>query len=300
LFEVAPRDGLQNEATRLSTDAKVELIAGLVRAGFRDIEATSFVHPSAIPQLADAEALIRRLPRDDGVRYWCLVPNLRGLERAVSAGVTHVATFLSSSETHNRKNVNRTVRQSLDGLKAVISAARSENIAVRAYISTVFGCVYEGEIPLERTLKIANELLSFGADHLALGDTAGMGHPALVRACLSGLESEGIGLDRISLHFHDTLGTALANVYAAYEVGARAFDGSTSGTGGCPYAPGAAGNVASQDMVNLFHRLGVDTGVDLERLCETGQFLEDALGHPLPGRYHAYWQGREARRTGSG
>jgi len=299
LFEVAPRDGLQNEDAILSTEDKLTLIEGLVRAGYRDIEATSFVRPSAIPQLADAAEVIRGLPPVPGVRYWSLVPNMRGFERALAAGVTHVATFLSSSETHNQKNLNRTVRQSLDGIGEVIAAARAEKVEVRAYISTVFGCVYEGEIPLSRTKAIATELLDYGADHLALGDTAGMGHPALVKECLSDLTGHGVPMDKISLHFHDTLGTALANVYAAYEVGARAFDGSASGTGGCPYAPGAAGNVASQDMVNLFDRLGVDTGVDLEILCETGQFLEDALGHPLPGRYHAYWQGREARRIGS-
>jgi hydroxymethylglutaryl-CoA lyase len=299
LFEVAPRDGLQNEATLLSTDEKLALIDGLVRSGFQDIEVTSFVRPSSIPQLADASEVIQRLPARDSVRYWSLVPNMRGLERALEAGVTHVATFLSSSETHNQKNVNRSVRESLDGLREVIDTARSENVEVRAYISTVFGCVYEGEIPLSRTQTIASELLSFGANYLALGDTAGMGHPRLVEACLGALEGQGIGLDRLSLHFHDTLGTALANVYAAFQCGARAFDGSVSGTGGCPYAPGAAGNVASQDMVNLFERLGVDTGIDLAVLSETGQFLEDALGHPLPGRYHAYWQGREARRIRS-
>jgi len=299
LFEVAPRDGLQNEDAILSTHDKLALVDGLVRAGYRDIEVTSFVRATYIPQLADAEALIRALPKVDGVRYWCLVPNMRGLERALSAGVTHVATFLSSSETHNRKNLNRTVRESLDGLRSVIATAQAEDVQVRAYISTVFGCVYEGEIPIERTEDIASELLSAGANELALGDTAGMGHPALVKDSLAHLQNAGFDLNQISLHFHDTLGTALANVYAAYEVGARAFDGAVSGTGGCPYAPGAAGNVASQDMVNLFNRLGVHTGIDLEVLSETGQFLEDALGHPLPGRYHAYWQGREARKIRS-
>ena len=299
LFEVAPRDGLQNEEAVLSTDDKLVLIDGLIRAGYKDIEATSFVRASYIPQLADADELMRRLPKVEGVRYWCLVPNMRGLERAIDAGATHIATFLSSSETHNRKNVNRTVRESLDGVKAVIGTARSHGLQVRAYISTVFGCVYEGEIPIERTEFIAAELIAAGAHHLALGDTAGMGHPELVKSSLAHLQAEGIALDQISLHFHDTLGTALANVYAAYEVGARAFDGSVSGTGGCPYAPGAAGNVASQDMVNLFDRLGVHTGIDLEVLSQTGQFLEEVLGHPLPGRYHAYWQGREARKIRS-
>ncbi len=299
LFEVAPRDGLQNEETILSTQDKLALIDGLIRSGYRDIEVTSFVRPRYIPPLADAEALISGLPDLEGVRYWSLVPNRRGLERALTAGVRNVATFLSSSETHNRKNVNRTVRESLDELREVIATAKAEGVEVRAYISTVFGCVYEGEIPIERTEDIALELLGAGADHLALGDTAGMGHPALVKSSLAHLQRKGIGLDRISLHFHDTLGTALANVYAAYEVGARAFDGAVSGTGGCPYAPGAAGNVASQDMVNLFDRLGVETGIDLEVLSETGQFLEDVLGHPLPGRYHAYWQGREARKIRS-
>jgi hydroxymethylglutaryl-CoA lyase len=295
LFEVSLRDGLQNEPTVLSTDRKVALAQSLIAAGFRDLEVTSFVRPRMIPQLADAAEVMQRLPVVDGVRYWALIPNPVGLERALDAGVRHIATFLSASETHNQKNVNRTVRESLSGLEQVISSAMGSGLSVRAYISTVFGCPFEGDVDTARTLWLARALLDAGADEIALGDTTGMAHPEQVKRILCELQDAGIPMDRTALHFHDTRGTAVVNAYAAYQVGARLFDGSLSGVGGCPYAPGAAGNACTQDLLYLFRMLGAETGVDLEAACQAGQQLETALQRPLPGRYHQYWQGQTAR-----
>lgn len=295
LHEVALRDGLQNEPEVVGTDDKLAILAGLIRAGFRDIEVTSFVRPRWVPQLADAAEVVRRLPTEQQVRFWALVPNRVGLDRALESGIGHIATFLSASETHNLKNVNRTVKESLAGLREVVATASSEGMEIRAYISTVFGCEFEGRIPVERSIELGAELLDAGATMLALGDTTGMGNPQQVKAYLRAFEDAGIGLDRIALHFHDTRGTALANVFAAWEVGATHFDGAISGVGGCPYAPGAAGNVCTQDLVHMFHEMGVATGVDLDAACEVGDLLEEVLGRPLPGRYHRYWQGARAR-----
>lgn len=297
LFEVSLRDGLQNEATVVPTDGKVELARRLVAAGFKDIEVTSFVRPRMIPQLSDAADVIRRLPRVDGVRYWALVPNQVGLERALDVGVEHIATFLSASETHNLKNVNRTVRESLSGLQSVIGTAVAHQVGVRAYISCVFGCPYEGDVAVQRTVDLARALLAAGAGEIALGDTTGMANPEQVKRVVSAVVGAGIPMERLALHFHDTRGTAAVNAYAAWELGARMFDGSLSGVGGCPYAAGAAGNACTQDLVNMFESMGVPTGVDLEAACEAGEFLEDALGRPLPGRYHQYWLGSRERRA---
>jgi hydroxymethylglutaryl-CoA lyase len=297
LHEVSPRDGLQNEPDIVSTDAKVELIDRLVGAGFRDIEVTSFVSPRFIPQLADASEVLRRLRPVDGVRYWALVPNPVGLERALDAGIRHVATFMSSSETHNQKNVNRTIRESLAGLKKVIESAVAQDLKVRSYISTVLGCPYEGDVPVEKVVELAVALRDAGAHEIALGDTTGMGEPEQVKRLIAAVVEAGIPLDAIACHFHDTRGTAVVNAYAAWQVGVTTFDGSIAGIGGCPYAPGAAGNAATEDLLHLFERLGCETGVDLDRAAEAGHFMEEILGRALPGRYHQYWQGREARRS---
>lgn len=296
LHEVCLRDGLQNEPEVLGTEAKLAVLDGLIRSGFTDIEVTSFVRPRWVPQLADAAEVVQRLPDVDGVRFWALVPNEVGLERALESGIGHVATFMSVSETHNLKNVNRTVKESLASLREVIATARVERVQVRSYLSTVFGCEFEGNVPVERSIELGHELLAAGADILALGDTTGMGHPVQVQAYLNAFVAAGIPLDRLALHFHDTRGTALANVHAAWQVGARHFDGAIAGVGGCPYAPGAAGNVCTQDLVHLFHEMGVETGVDLETACEVGSLLEDVLGRPLPGRYHRYWLGARQRQ----
>ena len=309
LFEVSLRDGLQNESVVLPTERKLELVGRLVAAGFTDIEVTSFVRPKWVPQLADAAEVVRHLPDAPGVRSWALVPNPIGLDRALDAGVGHVATFMSTSETHNQKNLNRTMAESMAGLKKVIGTAKSEGTQVRSYMSTVFGCPYEGEVGVDAVLRVALELLEAGADEIALGDTTGMAHPVQVRKILAYLVEHGVPLERTALHFHDTRGTALVNVMAAYDFGARLFDGALSGVGGCPYAPGAAGNACTQDLVHFFERLNGDqepaqghgalTGIDLDLACEAGKWLEEQLGRPLPGRYHQFWRGQEVRKVRS-
>ena len=298
VYEVTPRDGLQNEPTVVPTEAKVELIQRLVASGYTDIEVTSFVRPSWIPQLADGPAVFQQLPPPpDGVRYWALIPNRRGLERALDCGVSHVATFMSASETHNRKNLNRTRRESLTGLEAVIGEACAEGLTVRAYLSTVFGCPYEGDVDPTGTVELATTLRSFGATEIALGDTTGMGNPAQVQRTIAMMVDAGIPVESLSLHMHDTRGTALANYLAGYQAGIRVFDGSTAGVGGCPYAPGAAGNAASEDLVHMFEAMGIRTGVDLEKAAEAGVYLAGVLGRELAGRYHRYHLGATARKA---
>lgn len=300
LYEVSPRDGLQNEASVVSTAGKAELIGRLVASGIRDIEVTSFVRARWIPQLADAAELVAMLPRVEGVRYWALVPNRVGLERALDSGIHHVATFLSASETHNKKNLNRTVRESLANVEEVFAVARDEGVTVRGYISTVFGCPYEGTLPIDNTLRIVERLLAAGVDTVALGDTTGMGNPRQVAEFVTRLEAEGLPVDRMALHLHDTRGTALANAIAAYDRGVRQFDGSVAGMGGCPYAPGASGNAASEDLVYTFEAMGIHTGVDLDTLSAAGVFAEQLVGRELPGRFHLSWKGareRAASRT---
>lgn len=295
IYEVSPRDGLQNESEVVSTAHKLGLIRRLLQAGVRDVEVTSFVRPSWIPQLADAADLVAALPglhRDfPEARFWALVPNHRGLERALDGRVQHICTFMSASETHNKKNVNRTRAESLAGLRRVIGVAQDEGIGVRAYLSTVFGCPYEGDVAVDETRRLALELLAAGADELALGDTTGMGNPRQVVEILSALVDDGVPLDRIGLHMHDTRGTALANVLAGWQFGVRTFDGSVGGLGGCPYAPGAAGNAASDDLVQLFESMGSDTGIDLNGLADAGHFLARVLGRSLPGRFHQFHRG---------
>lgn len=294
IYEVSPRDGLQNELSVVRTEDKVALIHRLADAGVRDIEVTSFVRPQWIPQLADAAEVLAQLTHREGVRFWALVPNIRGLERAIETGVSCVATVLSASETHNKKNLNRTRHESLVGLREVIATARAEDLRVRGYISTVFGCPYEGEVPVAETVRMALELLEAGAHELALGDTTGMGNPAQVIDVVRALQDAGVPLEAIGLHMHDTRGSALANVLAGYQAGVRTFDGSVAGVGGCPYAPGASGNAASDDLVQMFEGMGAPTGVDLDRLADAGVFLAEAIGRPLPGRYHRYHLGAVA------
>ena len=286
IYEVSPRDGLQNEASTFSTEDKVALIQGLVDAGMKDIEVSSFVRPSWIPQLADAAEVVARLPQADDVRYWGLIPNRRGLERAIDCGLTHVATFLSASETHNQKNLNRTQRETLNAQREVIRSAKAEGLTVRAYISTVFGCPYEGAVSMNRTSQLATALMDAGADIVVLGDTIGMAHPDLVRETIAYVANAGIPLARTALHMHDTRGTAVANVVAGLEAGIRTFDGSIAGVGGCPYAPGAAGNAATEDLIAVLEAMGWSTGIDLDLASQTGAFLADALGRDLPGRMH--------------
>lgn len=299
IYEVSPRDGLQNEATVISTEAKVELIGRLVAAGIQDIEVTSFVRASWIPQLSDAAEVVRQLPAVDGVRYWGLVPNRVGLERAIGCGIRHVATFMSASETHNQKNLNRTRAESLASLSEVIGVARDEGVRVRSYISTAMGCPYEGDVPVDSVLSVAMRLTEAGADEIVLGDTVGMGNPRQVRALVQAMVGAGLPITDLSMHLHDTRGTALANALAAWEEGVTTFDGAIAGVGGCPYAPGATGNAATEDLVHMFEAMGVDTGVDLARAAAAGVFLAGVLDRPLPGRYHRYNLGTQSRQTRS-
>lgn len=289
LFEVSLRDGLQNESKFVPTATKLKLLHELIGAGCKDIEVASFVRPRWIPQLADASEVVRGLPEIDGVRFWALVPNKVGLERAMDAGIRNFGTFLSASETHNKKNLNRTIRESLAGADQLIEIGLSHDMTVRSYISTVFGCPYEGEVGVGRTVELAQALLASGASEVVLGDTTGMANPEQVRAVVSTLLDAGVPIESIAVHFHDTRGTALANTYAAWQLGVRMFDGSVAGIGGCPYAPGAAGNVATEDLVNLFESMGESTGVQLDALCAAGAFMSDVLGRELPGRFHQYW-----------
>ncbi len=291
IYEVAPRDGLQNEPEFVATADKLRFIEGLADAGYSDIEVGSFVRPRWIPQLADTADLVRQLPKRDGVTYWALVPNRRGLERALDAGMEAVATFLSASETHNKKNLNRTVRETLAVQRELVGTAGDESLRVRAYISTVFGCPYEGAVDPARPIALAEHLLAAGAETVVLGDTTGMAHPEQVKAMVARFAEAGVPLDRLALHLHDTRGTALANCYAGWLAGIRTFDGSVAGLGGCPYAPGAAGNASSEDLIYMFQAMGVSTGIDLDTVCAAGVGLSDVLGRDLPGRYHRYYRG---------
>ncbi|MES2640883.1 MAG: hydroxymethylglutaryl-CoA lyase [Myxococcota bacterium] len=300
IYEVAPRDGLQNEAAVVPSAEKAELIARLAASGLADIEVTSFVRPRWIPQLADAAELVSLLPRvpafaNGTARAWGLVPNRVGLERALESGIGGIATFMSASETHNKKNVNRTIRESLAGIEEVLGVAKEEGLRTRGYISTVFGCPYEGEVAAEATLDIASKLLAAGADEVVLGDTTGMGTPLQVERVIAFLQDGGVPVDRMAVHFHDTRGTALANALTAWRVGIGTFDGAVAGLGGCPYAPGAAGNLATEDLVYMFEQMGVSTGVDLDALADAGEYAATLLGRELPGRYHQYHRGARRR-----
>jgi len=299
VVEVGPRDGLQNEPEAVATPAKRELIARLAAAGLRRIEVTSFVSPKWIPQLADADALAASLPAHPGVTYSALVPNERGYARFRAAGgATVAATFISASETHNRKNVNCSVAEQLERMRPVLERAAVDGVPVRAYVSTVCGCPYEGAVAVGAVVKLARALLDGGASEISLGDTIGVGHPAQVRDLVHAVAAE-MPLERIALHLHDTYGRALANVQAGFEAGIRSFDAAVGGLGGCPYAPGASGNVATEDVVALFEREGVETGVDLAALVDAAAWLEhEVLKRPLPGRVYRAESGRRARERG--
>lgn len=295
LWEVGPRDGLQNEREIVSREAKVELVTRLADAGLRNIQVTSFVSPEWIPQLADADEVARELPRRPGVRYSALVPNRRGYERFKAAGLPMADFFVSASETHNRKNVNRGVREHLERFRPVAERAKADGVALRAYVSTVCGCPYEGRVAPEAVVGLVRELLELGADEISLGDTIGVGTPPQVRALVRAV-ADAAPLERVALHLHDTYGRALANVQAGYEEGVRTFDASLGGLGGCPYAPGASGNVATEDVVDLFESEGVATGLDEDRLVDATAWVErELLGRPLPGRvFRARLAAREA------
>ena len=281
IFEVGPRDGLQNEATPISTDAKLRFIDLLADAGLREIEATSFVSPRAIPQLADADELMARIERRSGVRYPVLVPNQRGLERAEAAGVDAVCVFTAASEEFTAHNINMSIAESLEAFAPVVSTARERGWWSRGYVSTAFGCPYQGRVDEGAVVDVALRLLELGVDEVSIGDTIGVAGPADVRRVVGALTAGGIDEKRLAMHFHDTRGTALANVTSALDLDIRCFDASTGGTGGCPYAPGAAGNLATEDLVYLLEREGLSHGVDLDRLLGAARHVSDTLGRPL-------------------
>jgi hydroxymethylglutaryl-CoA lyase len=286
VYEVSPRDGLQNEALPVPLEGKVRMIEALVQAGLKRIELTSFVSPRWVPQLADAEELIRTLaPRSQGVVYSALVPNATGLERALKVGLPEIAVFLSASETHNRKNTNKSIERSLETFAEVVPPARQAGLRVRAYVSTVWGCPYEGDVPVERSLELAHALLDLDCYQVSLGDTIGVGTPLQTRRLLERFLLD-IPAARLAMHCHDTRGTALANCLVGLELGIRDFDASVAGLGGCPYAPGAAGNLATEDLVYMLHGMGIRTGVDLDLLIDAGRVAERVVGRPLPGKVH--------------
>ncbi|MCA9842706.1 MAG: hydroxymethylglutaryl-CoA lyase [Cyanobacteria bacterium HKST-UBA03] len=283
VVEVGPRDGLQNEPEPVSTPHKLLFIQKLAEAGLKHIEASSFVSPKWVPQLGDAEEIFANLPQQAGVAYSALVPNMKGFERAVASGVRHIAVFTAASETFVQHNMNMSIGASLENFKPIIAAALQENISVRGYISTCFVCPYEGEISRQAVLDVTTRLVELGVEELSVGDTVGAAAPVDVYE-LVGVLMSCVGLDQLSLHFHDTYGTALANVLAGLEMGVTTFDASAGGLGGCPYAPGASGNLATEDLMYMLGRMGIETGVDLDKLAEASYFIQRTLGRPLPGK----------------
>jgi hydroxymethylglutaryl-CoA lyase len=290
IYEVSPRDGLQNESSTVPLSGKLRLVDALVAAGLRRIEITSFVSPRWIPQLADADELAElvqttRAPSAPEVTFSALCPNARGLERAKKAGMKEIAVFMSASETHNKKNVNKTIAETLAAFEETIAPAREAGMRVRGYVSTVWGCPYEGAVSPAASIAIAKRLYEMGCYQVSLGDTIGAGTPRLTREVVQ-RALDALPVEAVAMHMHDTRGTALANVVVGLELGIRHFDASVGGMGGCPYAPGAAGNVATEDLVYMLEGMGVRTGVDLERLVEAARAAESIVGRVLPGKVH--------------
>jgi hydroxymethylglutaryl-CoA lyase len=277
IVEVGPRDGLQNEKAIIATADKIELIDRLSRTGLRSIEATSFVSPKWVPQLADAAEVFGAIARRPGISYPVLVPNEKGYERAREVGAQEVAVFTAASEAFNRKNINAGIDESIERFRPVLERARADGVKVRGYVSTVLGCPYQGEVPVADVVRVAARLHALGCYEISLGDTIGVGTPRKARAMLKAVASE-VPLSALAVHFHDTYGQALANILACLEEGVAVVDSAVSGTGGCPYAKGASGNVASEDVVYLLHGMGLETGVDAAMLSETGLWLSALLG----------------------
>jgi hydroxymethylglutaryl-CoA lyase len=282
--EVGPRDGLQNEKAAISTEDKIAWINQLSKTGLTYIEITSFVHPKWIPQLSDALEVATRIERAPGVTYAALVPNQKGLEKALGAQVDEVAVFMSASETHNRKNINKSIEETFPVLEEVVRAAKQEGKTVRGYVSTVFGCPYEGNVSVEQVIRVSERLFDMGIDELSLGDTIGVATPKQVQELLE-IVLKRFPKEKLAMHFHDTRGTALANILISLEMGITTFDSSLGGLGGCPYAPGASGNVATDDLVYMLHGMDIATGIDVERLTEAALFIQEKIGRPLSSRY---------------
>jgi hydroxymethylglutaryl-CoA lyase len=282
LREVGPRDGLQNEAP-VPTQAKVELIDALSKTGVGRIEAVSFVHPKAIPQMADAAEVWQQVTRNDDVRYSALVPNLKGAHRALEAGFTELEIVVSASDTHNRKNINRSTEESLDEIAEVVDLVHDRGGSLQVIVSTAWGCPYEGDVPTERVVSVASRAIRDGADGISFGDTTGMATPSRVTRLVGELRSAHPDTP-LNLHFHNTRGTGLANVLAALELGVSDFDASVGGLGGCPYAPGATGNVATEELVHMVEDMGVATGVDLDAMIDAAATAEKIVGRTLPSQ----------------
>lgn len=277
IVEVGPRDGLQNEPAPVPTATKIALIERLADAGLRVVEATAFVSPRWVPQMADNADVLAGLERKPGVAYPVLVPNMKGFEAALAAGVEEIAVFGAASESFSQRNINCSIAESLERFRPVVEAARAHHIRVRGYLSCVIACPYEGPIAPARVADVAERLYALGCYEISLGDTIGVGTPGQVKAMIEAV-ARRVPIEKLAAHYHDTYGQALANIYASLELGVAAFDSSVAGLGGCPYAPGASGNVATEDVVYLLHGLGIETGVDLEALVDVGEFICDALG----------------------
>lgn len=296
IVEVGPRDGLQNESAPISTADKIALVNRLADAGHTAIEVSAFVSPTWVPQMADAEQVFAGIARKPGVRYSALVPNLTGLERARASKADEVAIFGAASDTFSKRNINQTIDESLETYRGVVAAAGAAGLRVRGYLSTCFGCPFEGDVPVARVVELTSQLLDLGVYQIALSDTIGVAHPAQVADVLHAVTAR-VPLDSLALHFHDTRGTALANVLTGLQLGVRTFDASAGGLGGCPYAPGASGNLATEDLLYLLNGLGVVSGVNLNGILAASRAIEPLLDHPLPGR--VYQAATKATKTNS-
>ncbi|GAA0462211.1 hydroxymethylglutaryl-CoA lyase [Alkalibacillus silvisoli] len=281
--EVGPRDGLQNEKQLIHTEDKINWINQLSESGLSYIEITSFVHPKWIPQLKDAVEVAKSIKRKEGVTYGALVPNMKGLERALEADVDEVSIFMSASESHNQNNINKSISDTYPVLREVVDEAKQAGKSVRGYVSTVFGCPYDGAVDENQVIDVCHNLFDMGIDELSLGDTIGVANPVQVNQVLTKMEAH-FSKEQLALHFHDTRGMALANTLIALQLGYHTFDSSLGGLGGCPYAKGASGNVATDDLVHMLQEMGIEQSIDLNKLLEAGHFIESSLGQPLPSK----------------
>lgn len=283
-MEVGPRDGLQNEPSPVSTAAKIAFVEALAASGLPVVEVTAFVSPRAIPRLADSDEVFRRVTKRPGVRYPVLVPNARGMARALAAGAREVAVFTAASETFNRRNINASIEESFERFRPVVVAAQREGVRVRGYVSCAFGCPYEGRVEPATVARVSARLVEEGCEEVSIGDTIGVGVPTQVADVVGLTVEAGVARERIALHLHDTRGTALANVLEGLRAGVRIFDAAAGGLGGCPYAPGASGNLATEDLLYLLHGMGCETGVDLSRVAAASTRLADEIGRPPSSR----------------
>ena len=296
IVEVGPRDGLQNETAQVATADKIRFVDALSGAGHRLIEVSAFVSPRWVPQMADASEVFAGITRRPGTRYSALVPNLAGLQRAIEARVDEIAIFAAASESFSRRNINSSIDESLETYRAVCDHARARALPIRAYVSTAFGCPFEGDVDAATVGRVSAALIAMGAYQVAVSDTIGIAHPGQVPMVVDAVAAH-VPLDKIALHFHDTRGTALANVLMALSLGITTFDASAGGLGGCPYAPGATGNLATEDLLYMLDGLGIETGVSLEKALAASRGIETSLGHPLASRYAAAVRGANRRTS---